>query len=82
MRNREQPSLEEALKYIEDFGGFEKAMLRNNLSKWLEYKDWSYHNECVQIYADWFLDELHEQQQVESPTVDEFIMGFNLKELL
>lgn len=48
----EQPSLEEALEYIESFGGFEKAMLRNNLSKWLEYKDWEYHNKCVEIYSE------------------------------
>lgn len=78
MRNREQPSLEEALKYIEDFGGFEKAVKRKPLAKWLTYDDYWYHKQCVQIYSDWFLDELISvQESVESPTVDEFINTFS-----
>ncbi len=79
MSKLETPSLEEALKYIEDFGGFENAIQCNGLALWVKYKDWHYHNDCVQIHTDWFLDELYEQQQVESPTVDELIVGFNLK---
>lgn len=56
----EQPSLEEAINYIADFGGYEKAWMLRGRACFLTAKEYYYHKECLFIFIEWFGDDQDE----------------------
>ena len=48
-------TLNEALDYIDNFGGIEKAQRMKYLSMFITYEDYEYHNKCLVLYEDWLL---------------------------
>lgn len=50
----EQPSLEEAINYIADFGGYDKAWGLRGRAYFLTAKEYYYHMDCLMIFSDWF----------------------------
>lgn len=53
----EQPSLEEAINYIADFGGYDKAWMLRSRACFLTAKEYYYHKECLFIFIEWFGEE-------------------------
>lgn len=51
------PSLEEAIKYIANFGGYDKAWRLRGRACFLTSKEYYYHMDCLMIFSDWFGEE-------------------------
>ena len=51
------PSLEEAINYIADFCGYDKAWNLRGRACFLTSKEYYYHKECLIIFSDWFGEE-------------------------
>ena len=53
----EKPSVEDAINYIADFGGYEKAWMLRGRACFLKVKEYYYHKECLFIFIEWFGEE-------------------------
>lgn len=49
-----EPTIEEAINYIADFGGYYKAYRLRNLACFLTYKEYLYHKMCLNIFIDYY----------------------------
>ena len=52
-----KPSVEDAINYIADFGGYEKAWMLRSRACFLKVKEYYYHKECLFIFIEWFGEE-------------------------
>ena len=48
-----EPTLEEAINYIADFGGYDKPYRLISLACLLTYKEYLYHKMCLNIFIDY-----------------------------
>jgi len=53
----EQPSIEDAINYIADFGGYEKAWTLRSRACFLTAKEYYYHKDCLFTFIEWFGEE-------------------------
>ena len=48
-----EPTIEEAINYIADFGGYDKAYCLRSLACFLTYKEYLYHKMCLNIFINY-----------------------------
>lgn len=48
-----EPTIEDAIKYIADFGGYDKSYRLRSLACFLTYKEYLYHKMCLNIFIDY-----------------------------
>ena len=49
-----EPTTEEAIKYIADFGGYNKAYRLRSSACFLTYKEYLYHKMCLTTFIDYY----------------------------
>ena len=48
-----EPTIEEAINYIADFGGYDKAYRLRRLACFLTYEEYLYHRMCLNIFINY-----------------------------
>ena len=48
-----EPTTEEAIKYIADFGGYDKAYRLRSSACFITYKEYLYHKMCLTTFIDY-----------------------------
>ena len=48
-----EPTIEEAIKYIADFGGYDKTYRLRSLACFLTYEEYLYHRMCLNIFINY-----------------------------
>ena len=48
-----EPTIEEAINYIADFGGYDKAYRLRSLACFLTYEEYLYHRMCLNIFINY-----------------------------
>ena len=48
-----EPTVEDAINYIADFGGYDKAYRLKGLACFLTYKEYLYHRMCLDVFIDY-----------------------------
>lgn len=49
-------TVEDAIKYVADFGGYDKAFTLRDFACFLTYKEYLYHRECLTLFIDYHGD--------------------------
>lgn len=57
MKENREPTVIEAMEYIINFGGYDKAWSRRDTAFFLKYSDYLYHKTCIFVYVNSFRGE-------------------------